>query len=95
MIQNLSSYRLDHLCSVTTNFQNFFNSYRYIHLNYKSASQNLIFLHYSHLIQSLDVAQFLDVTPFFILSNRFSLSFALASVTFSSAHKYIRVTKIT
>ena len=61
----------------------FLNSYLYILLNYTLASQQLYllrYLYYIFVIQLVNSAQFLYITPLFLSSSRFAASFAPAPV---------------
>ena len=80
MIKSLLYYHLDHPRNIVTNLLMYSNNSRYIQLNYISALQHLNLLDYLFeyclflLMQSVNGAQFLNITPLFCLSNRFALS---------------------
>ena len=75
------------LYNIAINFLIFLNNYHCILLNYTLASQYLYLLHYLFeyylcLMQSVNGAPFLNITPLFL----FSFRFAASSVSFQEHH---------
>ena len=88
MIQKVLKYHFSHRSSIVVNFQIFWNNYRYIVLNYTPASQHLDLLHYLLLMQSVNSAQFLNITSLFLLSPSFFYRSASVTVIVPSASMY-------